>query len=49
MAMAFYAGAFIVPFLMIFAVTGVIMLILTATSNQLGNVRHILLIGFATV
>ncbi len=41
----FYAGLFVVPFLLILAVTGAIMMISTATSNQLGDVADVAMTG----
>ena len=41
----FYAGLFVVPFLLVLAVTGMIMMISTATSNQLGNVADVAMTG----
>ncbi|MEL5879149.1 PepSY domain-containing protein [Cereibacter sphaeroides] len=41
----FYAGLFVVPFLLILAVTGMIMMISTAASNQLGNVADVAITG----
>ena len=43
----FYAGLFVVPFLLVLAVTGMIMMISTATSNQLGNVAVVAMTGNA--
>ncbi|WP_339109951.1 PepSY domain-containing protein [Thioclava sp. GXIMD4216] len=41
----FYAGLFVVPFLLILAVTGMVMMLATASSNQLGDVRDVVIAG----
>lgn len=41
----FYAGLFVVPFLLILALTGATMMIATASSNQLGNVANVAVTG----
>ncbi len=41
----FYAGLFVIPFLLTLAVTGTIMMLATGASNQLGNVPNVAAVG----
>jgi len=41
----FYAGLFVVPFLLVLAITGMVMMVSAGSSNQLGNVADVAIIG----